>query len=172
MSDAARIARLERELDRSREDLRIANERHSRELSLTNERHHRERMAMINSIGERVDTLLTRHDETITAIQQLDERLTVPPSRDLEHGYALLVERADDENQYVIKFIAGQRKYVTNQLRKMNGEVWEPFRETGNPIDLRNRFRQAAARKMREKRLHVSTVSLNVIIPLNILLLG
>lgn len=164
MSDAAaRIARLERELDKANahvleltRELAHTNDLHRTELSVIHARYSNERTTMMQSIGAKVDNLLVKHDETISAIRGLDDRLTVPPNRQLEHGYAIVVEEGANEDQFTMRFIAGQRKYINTCLRRTEGRVWEAFRETGNPIDLRNRFCKAATRRLREIRAEVS----------------
>lgn len=49
-------------------------------------RYHERSLGMVNNIGDNYDVLLARHIETIAAIKNLDEGLTIPPNLDLAQG--------------------------------------------------------------------------------------
>lgn len=114
-------------------------------------------MELMRQIGNRIDSVIDAAEDTMVAIQNLDDKLTVAPSNQLEHGYAILVQPIPMQNDsYTIRFIAGQRQYVDKQLESLRGDVWRHFDATGNPIDLRQRFKKAANEVLNRKLARVS----------------
>ncbi|KAJ8548518.1 hypothetical protein ON010_g11152 [Phytophthora cinnamomi] len=118
-------------------------------------RHHSERMALINAIGNKVDELLTSHNNTKTTIIErldgLEGKLTVPPTPPKTHGYAITSRPLAGDLQE-LRFIAGQAKYVERRITEVEDDedVIVPFTMDGNPIDLRNNFQKAATRSIRD----------------------
>jgi len=140
-------ARLADMLDKQRTRLTdlLTAEKDQRALDL--QHYHDTRLALINSIGTKVDGLIVSHNQSRTEIlsqlRHLEGNITKPPSQTKKHGFAITRRELNDD-LHELRFIAGQSEYVVRTARNDQGEVIIPFTANGNPIDLRNNFQKEA----------------------------
>lgn len=121
---------------------------------------------MIDAIGGKVDDLLTQHKQTsetiISQLADIETRVTIPPDdQRKQHGFAVLLLRKDNSNEYDMRFIAGQASYVRKRAAGLQyPELFIPFTPIANGINLRNNFTKLANARLRDTLgVSVSTVA-------------
>jgi len=102
---------------------------------------------VIDSVGSKVNTLLTTHEETSLRLNNIEKCVTVHPANaKKQHGFAVVLRAKEEANgKYEVRFIAGQQAYVRRTLAKSpRHEQLVPFQLIGNGINRRNNFGQLA----------------------------
>ncbi|KAF1319003.1 hypothetical protein FI667_g13428, partial [Globisporangium splendens] len=148
---------IETQAEQHRRAIETQAEQHRRAIETQAEQHREERKHMVNVFGDKLDNLLVVHEQSRSQIMQklttMDSRMTKRPiNPGKKHGFALLMTPLNEPGKFELRFIAGQADYVATTTREYpDDQILFPFTETGNPIDLRNNFRQLATERLIER---------------------
>ncbi|KAG6576242.1 uncharacterized protein IUM83_19928 [Phytophthora cinnamomi] len=112
--------------------------------------HHQEKMALIQNLDTRMTELFNMHRRLAGELLSRENRVTTSPEGDKVHGFAMTIRPLRENGAHEIRLIAGQESYVSRQVERAPGTLFD-FTETGNPIDLSQNFQREANARLRAR---------------------